>query len=975
MATWLKNIFYTPVKYGLDGANFLVTKIISAVFNMYGNKLLKTSNDQIIQKNETIDDRNIFYLYPLYLKPLEQFLGANLLEIDNGFVNGLIISVPWKALLSEPTFVTIDNIKLDIIIKNTDTKLNILDNNSYFVRNKDKIVENQNLTDILYEISNLLKQYFNAINIEIKEVDILIGNMRLLINNFIYKNGTINVDKIKIINITDELHLETNQIYYSLGEKIMTIEKIYIIPEIVHILPVFYVNDNKSDFQINISIGMLKMDKITAKTINIFATDKIVVVKNLSSLIVDNVLSIESNFNVSKEDNLLIFDNNTLIFKKSFDIKLGHIKQLLIYFDEIKKLILIGVDKIVNIDKSSNYDKKFNVKNISCIVIYGDDIFELSIENLSIDEHKILSNIKITHNQVTCIFDQMLIVEKGGIVLCKSMLLSDDFDLVTDEIKIIKYNNNLDIHFNHAKVKNLILIINFVTSMINKFTIDDEQNKEIELDLSASISNLSYHLSENNNTTPLNINLHIIESDISLSYENIIFDIIIAHGIYNINNQIATQAVANILMNGYLLAKFNTDKISKTEIIMDNLQIYLDPTIFDKLNYFFGTLTLDSGDMVKEEINISEEGLKQLKDIFSNSVISYHVQDIQDSLNNSVSKIIDDNSMKYLNNSLLNIPTINLLTTSFANLRTAIFLSKTDIDEYTSEQKLTVNLTSIHIYFFDKIVPYVSGKNKPAFISAIFKNIELKQIVENSIKIQKPAIVILEPGLEPRSNEKYKYSLKINTGAIVDLACHDPEWKYFIKFTKENMLNINIITHGDAFDINIITTPIYANIREETLLRLLAFFSNTYHTSKSSKQARIENFVINDIDVNLNFYPIILKQVGIGSNIFTLKDFNIKLSGQTIEYVDSFGNLLTIIGNKWKSQVNPDNLLQFIPNLKLIQPYATPIVNLFNVISHYFNNAGNKKKLRTITKNLNHGSDILSHLVKQGINHVYEFFN
>ena len=86
--------------------------MISIFFNLYGKRLLKIDDDKIIKKNECKDDKDIFYFYPLTIKQIEQNVGLNLITILSGTINDLILSVPWKAILTDPTLIEIDNIKL-----------------------------------------------------------------------------------------------------------------------------------------------------------------------------------------------------------------------------------------------------------------------------------------------------------------------------------------------------------------------------------------------------------------------------------------------------------------------------------------------------------------------------------------------------------------------------------------------------------------------------------------------------------------------------------------------------------------------------------------------------------------------------------------------------------------------------------------------------------------------------------------------
>jgi len=125
----------------------------------------------------------------------------------------------------------------------------------------------------------------------------------------------------------------------------------------------------------------------------------------------------------------------------------------------------------------------------------------------------------------------------------------------------------------------------------------------------------------------------------------------------------------------------------------------------------------------------------------------------------------------------------------------------------------------------------------------------------------------------------------------------------------------------------------------------------------------------------VNYYPLILKQMGLGPHVLTLKDFHIKLSPQLIHHAGNLSELLDIVGNRWKKDINPENLLQFIPNIKIIQPYATPVMRILHIISQYLQRKDNQKKIRNLTKNINNGINLMTGLIKTGATHVWDLFS
>jgi hypothetical protein len=219
------------------------------------------------------------------------------------------------------------------------------------------------------------------------------------------------------------------------------------------------------------------------------------------------------------------------------------------------------------------------------------------------------------------------------------------------------------------------------------------------------------------------------------------------------------------------------------------------------------------------------------------------------------------------------------------------------------------------------------------------------------------------------------YMLQIRSGAIIDTTSTDPEWKYFVKFSTNNILNVNVnIQERTTLKINILVAPIIANIREETLLRLLAFFSNSHHVPEDSSIFDIEHFKINALKISISYYPLIIKNIDPSANIFSLKNYNLILSPQIIQHVDGIQKLIEILKDRWIIEINPENILQFVPNVKIIQPYAVPVMNFFQVIMRYFKNSYNKKRIRDLTKDIAQGTGIVAGLVKRGVQHIWDFF-
>ncbi|XWV25599.1 hypothetical protein QJ856_gp0155 [Tupanvirus deep ocean] len=992
MAEWLKNICISPFKFGLSKVNYVAVNAISVIFNLYGKRLLKIDDDKIIKSNECKDERDIFYFYPLPLKQIEQDLGLNLVVIESGVINDLVLSIPWKAMLTEPTLITIADIKLVIAFgQNTNSiYFNSLENtNSYFLSSKGKIKENQDLMNAYKEINALLSEYFNKITLEIKQIEIeLLEHFKVIVNGVSFSNSVLTIDKIQIHSINNEkLLVKIDKLQFHTVEHQLSIGELNIDKQFVNYLPNFYTDDSKSKIKLRINVDVLRMEKLLLKNLDLVLDSNDVIINNISYIDIDDILLFR---NDNPNTNLLMFstENNICKLEKPIDIKFSSIGDVVQWIGQFKEIINVVTSKIIVISLEEPKEKNsFQIRNIESNIIYGDDYFHLKIDKFLVDKNTNFLGVTIVHDGTTGTMDKILIGDNGIVFFINSNVLSTDFHIFSKTTKINKNDSGVDISFNEANAVNIIQIINFVTNIIDKFTSpkptepDNLITNEINnLDMSASVIDLSETLEiieKMDDKKPYMVNLEIIESNLLVRYEDTNFNAIVKNANICISTKSATNVIADILINDFLLANIQSKYLSSDSIKLDKCQIFLDPETFDQLNYIFGTLTPDKQTEDESEFEISEEGLKQLHEALARSFMAKSVVDLEKSIKGTTESIFENHKKTQQNIQIFNTPQIKMLTTSFANLRSIL------IDDYCLEQEdpkglvFKMVIKSLHLYLFDKLVKYNSNdKNDPAFLCAIFKEIEIQKIREEVQENKnKPLISVFEKGRKIKSNTKDKYNLHIKTGGIIDTHCHDPEWKYFAKFCKDNMFEASLIIQGDALRISIYSSPIVTNIREETFLRLLAFFSNSHHIPKNNNPLYIEYFSVSGIDIVVNFYPLLLKQIGMGPNVFTLKDFKIRLSPQVITHIDGIDKAINIIGNKWKDDVNPENIFQFIPNIKIIKPYAVPFVNFIQLTTKYFKHAHNKKKIRAITKNINKSADMISAFVKHGVNQVWEYFN
>ena len=157
-------------------------------------------------------------------------------------------------------------------------------------------------------------------------------------------------------------------------------------------------------------------------------------------------------------------------------------------------------------------------------------------------------------------------------------------------------------------------------------------------------------------------------------------------------------------------------------------------------------------------------------------------------------------------------------------------------------------------------------------------------------------------------------------------------------------------------------------------MKLLAFATD-FGGNGGGNEKRIESFDINTIGVKFSYQPIVLANIGVDSNLLSLKGHKLKLSAQQINNVNGIGNLAKIVSNRWLNEIHPTNILQFVPNIGIVKPYTMPVVRIITMINKFFNKRENKNKLRLITRNLAEGYNFISVLVKSGIDQAYDLFN
>ena len=926
MTEWLKNICSIPFSYSLNKVNMIAVTAITMIFNMYGKHLFKIDTDKIIKNNQCIDDKDFFYLYPLYFKEIEHNIGQNVIKIVEGNINDVIISVPWKAMLSEPSNITISNINITLLIVKKD-----ISNESFFSENSNPYLtyngnnicdDKQDLTNIYKEITEIISQYFNNINFNINQLTItILHHFQIIFFDINFNDNVLRIDKI-LIKMNDSIMLEIKQLLFQSITNMININEIIIDFTIIEHIPYYYATESHDNRGINnISINTLKINNVhkennlTVNDILISFDLTAIIVKNIKYLSIENILyfhnivddRLVSDFQVKSDirsnpasGDFFIIDLKTknCVMKKNINFEIRNIDELSSWI----KSFIHGINKLntrfIMINEDSTDINELIVTNLVASIICNGDIFELFIKNIKIGKEIIILDAKIIHDDISGVFNNIIInddIKFGELLLC-SKKKSQEFELDSKIIKIVKKDHHLNIFFDKTVATNFKNIIDTVTFMIDKFSPKDKAStidlSTIELSTTINLSSTSYSYK------PYVVNIFVERSDVLFTYDEKKFGVHIHKGEFDITNKSATNLVIDLFMDKKLISKLDVSYFSTSKILINSLNLFLDPMIFHQI---YPLLQI----IIKDMINDSEPEiiLEKAQNEMSKSVLFNNINDLKKTLNKEIGIII--NKHNYLNCNM------KLLIESFHNLHSFL------IDDYGGElhdHNFELIIKTAQICLFDKSFNEINKKN--AFICWIMNDIEF------SIQNQNATTKL--------------FLFKIKNGALIDVNCTDPEWKYFVKFSNSNMIIAEITLCGNLLRATVNIQTLSVNIREETLTKFIAFLSVLDNgISKKTDSIDVEYFNISAINILVNYCPLVTNNIGIKKNLLSLKNYQMRLSPQIITETTKTSELIKIIEEQWKKDINFENIIQFVPNIKLFKPIIMPIMQFVQFVSKY----------------------------------------
>lgn len=909
MTEWLKNICTSTFQYGLDKINQAATNVISIIFNTYGDRLFNLNQNKIIEKNESIDQKNIFYFYPLHLSENVQTFGSNTIKIKCGTINNLVLSIPWKSLLMDSTEIVAESVHLKISLEKTVHDLSVsMINHSYF-RNSMIETDDQDLISVFVEIKAILCQYFSNLKLKINRLSIDLTNSFVIeLEDITLTEDLLTVQKISI----DELLLISNFVY-QIDQSKISIDKIKCCSDLVQHLPVIYLdNDQDQKMNIELNIGCLILDEIIINECSIVNNNGLII-KNISSIVLDDVFYYE---NINGNNFLMSMESNIVTVGQLINVKIHQHHVLKNYFEKYQSKIRILQEKFVSNDISD--PSLMTVKNIKINLIYGDDCYFLTIKEIVINKNIQLKYIRCEYMNVVILID-CIDYCTNKTVINKTSINGGNFSL--DSQKIV-FNEPNTVEVINAKVVQVKELIDFVKI----FNATDNSDSDVSP------------------VTPFYLNF--VNTSFCNKYENHQINIIIQKASVSVSDKSVENLYADISWDNCLLGKIDNASFTPERLEINEIIINLDPEIFDQINYVFGTLSKEKDD--NYTLNLSEEGINELRDALNRSVHKSSVIELKEDYQMISSDIISKFSC---------CKNLSLFGKLSESLHSSFHLN---------QNRFRFVVKTVRCYLYNSMC----DGQKP-FLCLMTKE---NTIVHNKKRYHTndhTHVKILEDNSLQKPETLDEYSVKIKSGNIYDLSSLNTRWKNFIKFSQDEMLDVSLIIHGNELNIDIRLSPVVAFIKEETLIKLLAFFSNNHHPPKKNNSIYIKRFFINKIDIALNYNPLILKKIGLETNKLTIRNFNFSLMQQEINYVDNLNILSSMIMEKIKSEFNPNSIIKFIPKVGIIEPYTSPVVDFFSLITKYFKYSQNKSKLRYLLKQNN----LIQTLIKFQIDKVSGWFS
>lgn len=958
MTDWIKSICSMPFSYGMKQLNQLAMSGITMFFNTYGNKFFET-DEKVIANQFSTDSTDTFVLYPIdIVSELKQNVASNILRIYSGHIEPITIDIPWKNIASTSVTVHSDRAELSVDISAGNLAETILSlSNSIIYQSTsadsdDSESNNRDLIDVYDQVNAIVSKYFKSIRFELKSALIRINSIIVIeAHNIIYHNNIITIDSITVKLDMD--NITTQKVFiqsftFDLENNKLTIDKIGIDVDstLLSALPNISVkqSDDKQDISLTINVAEIFVEGIPIK------------IETIAVRTQGDLLTIE------KLDKCAINNSDIVYTTKKYTTHILRIDQTdLSYLLEsemhicIRDIVCMGPLQSAILNCTQILQSKIQMDqrhlelipqpNVSCgigskiAIEYNKRTFDISVGSII---PSYISDIRLTDttSNITYHIEQIVLEEMScGITKLSIANKQDSIFIEYVGLKYLSDSNELTIY--KGSISDGQFLIDYLQnmSMFVARKTDESLFHSIHQSMLGSVQ-------EEKSDKHFVLIIHDTHITHTLAKTKVLISIDCGT-IYPLD-KILLKTYVKLYVDDYYLGDVNITQIDSSFVKIEQINSYLTPEIFDQLNEIIGTLRPVTPQQAKRTANIIKKSMLAQTQSEFRSIL----QEVADDEHTGIWDTAPD----------LTKPTINILVNSIRDLN-SIFVDNYDIaDKY-----------DLHIQI-DNVQVFLTDEDKFFFNSEPFMCVNLA-----GISFSKEILIKDPSNLYPKT----KYAFRISQAYILDLQSTSTEWKYFMRQTyNDYFMDVQVLTSDDIWNIKSDLRSLTLNIKEDILIRLLGFISNSYTAPRIDSQSPpssfyIELFDINEIILTINFIPAIFKEESLGSQMITLKDFKLKLSRQYLKNVDGLHTLGQLLSDHYKADVRPTNILQFIPNLQMMKPCVVAygsFGHLYGLLEKYFSHKQNKIIIRALTKRVNKGVSFIRALFLSGFNRFGDIF-
>uniref|UniRef100_A0A6C0C6D6 Uncharacterized protein n=1 Tax=viral metagenome TaxID=1070528 RepID=A0A6C0C6D6_9ZZZZ len=711
----------------------------------------------------------------------------------------------------------------------------------------------------------------------------------------------------------------------------------------IMILDIFFDNDHFSCREINISkddiVTKIKDVKFVADKNNLLSIDIIYINSNIieylpeiylenanddiiTTICIVNKMIIDET--LMQMDNVeIIISNDEIIISK---VKNIHTSAQSIFYDqskgyigtfkkktktfELNKYVTLTINDVYNFRHMINLMNSFINDLLTKVIVANDDCdscFFIKNINLMVVSDPHMIELVIDHVCIATNIDiyNLQTKHENMILTCQNMM----FDVQNKSFVDLKF---------YPSDEEFLLLVKKINIDANDISFFDASAKNLSPIISSIANIVTMYQSKFPTTekSESDVIIRIYESKILHQHMDSWINIAIHQGDINFTKKEIANAKFDIILDEHLLANVMVNHVNRINSIIDSVKIYINPEIFDKINGLLGILN----ETTDEDKNRASQIMSQTSSANNAREFELYIQ-----------KMLQDENAESLIHSIHNL---------CAAIMDDYELNKLD-------EIWIVSIPFVHIYLSD-------GDGTAGFMSIVIKNIKINAYQKNV--------------------DDMCYELSIRSLTVIDVLCNNPKNKYFLKNTYEDDVTLSIILDingniDNTVKIQIDVRPLTFNINEETLMRLLSFFSNSYKNPQQKESTNIINFCMKALILTVNYYPLN------NNDILSLQDCKLLLSSQKITNANGLDELYVIFVTNLKKELNLFNMVQFIPNIKAIQPITSPIAYIYQIINKYFSSQHNKKKLRSIINNISEGTTFASVLIQKRIYQILDIFS